>query len=104
MEIGESAGMTSNNLLTADVIRNCRDFFRKPHCLKPIDVNGKKYYILCAHPDPYYKFKVLCARAKYKHERWVERYNRWRASRGEPPYQEIVPEVGVFDGVNFVEE
>jgi len=69
--------------------------------LKPVTIEGKKYFLMCVHPDQYYRLKVLAAREKYKHEHWVERYSRWRASRGEPPYREIKAEVGTFEGVNF---
>ena len=96
--------MTSNNLVTTDVIRSCREFYSRPHYLKPIDVEGKKCHCLVVGPDVRRQLKVMTAKAKYKYEQWEIRYNRWRASRGEPPCQEIVPEVGVFDGVNFVEE
>lgn len=89
-------------MLSSDVISRLRTHaVRQKPSLRPIEKDGEKYYLMFLHPDPHYKLKVMMAKAKYKHERWMERYNRWRASRGKPPYKEIVPEVGVFDGVKF---
>lgn len=59
------------------------------------------YYIIC-HPDQLYRLKTQLARNNYKHIRWVERYNRWRASRGEPPYTPIEPEFGTTGCVRWV--
>ena len=58
--------------------------------------DGQRYFCMMLHPRPYYLLKVITARAEYKHRRWVERYNKWRASRNEPPYQEIEGEVGIL--------
>lgn len=93
--------MIGNELFTADVLEYYREIYNRTLWdVKTIDIDGEKYYVMPIHPYQHYRFKVMIARESYKHARWVERYNRWLASRGEPPYQEIEPEVGTFEGVN----
>jgi len=43
----------------------------------------------------------ITAKMKYKHEQWKIRYNKWCKKTGHKPYQEIVPEIGNFNGVCF---
>lgn len=62
-----------------------------------IEIEGEKYYIMMMQPRQSYDLNVLFARDKYKHKQWVKRYNKWRASRGELPYQEVEGEFGVWN-------
>ena len=64
----------------------------------PIEIDGVKHYFAFVHPRTLYLLKVLTARANWYHDLWVKRYNLWRASRGESPYQEIEGEIGTFGG------
>ena len=63
----------------------------------------KRYYYAYIHPDNLSAIMGIKAKNEYKHAHWVKRYNRWRASRGEPPYQEIKAVFGTFDDVIFME-
>ena len=70
--------------------------------LEPIVLNGKKYYAMFVYPGTHYLLKVCSARYKWYHSQWVKRFNRWRLSRGELPYQEVEAEIGTYDGFSFV--
>lgn len=88
-------------LFSKDVIEKGTEYLRQTPKLSPVEIDGEKYYLAYMHPIQHYKLKVMLAREKYKHERWLERYNRWLASRGEPPDVETEPEVGTFEGVTI---
>ena len=66
-------------MIAQEVIERCRSAKR----LIPVVIEGQEYYLAIAHPRMYYLLKVAVAKDKYRHERWVERYNRWRRSRWE---------------------
>lgn len=87
------------NVLTSTMLRRVNETYKNKR--KPVIIDGKEYLYLIMHPRSYYLLMVLLARAKYKHKQWVIRYNQWRESRGELPYQETEGEIGTFDGVNF---
>ncbi len=76
-------------MLTIAKLREVAKELRKQARLANIIMVGKEYCLLEMHPSQHYALKVMAARWKYKHQRWVERFNKWRASRGESPYQEI---------------
>ena len=69
--------------------------------LTPMLINDRECYVEMMHPRALCILEVASARTRYHHERWVERYNRWRASRGEAPYIEIEAGTGTFTGVTF---
>lgn len=68
--------------------------FAQTKGIEPITMNGQKYYVMFMHPKQKYNLDVIIARDKYKHERWVERYNGWAQSQGKPPYVEVEGEAG----------
>ena len=51
-------------------------------------------FYMAIHPNQFDALMSVAARTEYKHNRWVERYNRWRANKGLSPYREIDGELG----------
>ncbi len=60
------------------------------------------YYIFI-HPKQHSALKVMIARDKYKHERWLIRHNRWLERQRRPPIHCEKPEYGVWGGVQIIE-
>ena len=60
--------------------------------LTSVTTEGKEYYYMCIHPRTHYLLKVLSARAKYKHRRWIPRWEGWSGKE----YIEVEGELGVF--------
>ena len=70
------------NELTVDKLLVCRDELRQ------IPQQG----IIFAHPDQHYALSVLSARAKWKHEQWIPRWERWSGEK----HVEIEGELGTW--------
>lgn len=102
--IARKNSVGTNTLFGKDVIDGCEKWLRQQQQVEPVIIDGKKYYVMLLHPQQEYTLRVVAARDKYKHEQWVIRYNKWRANRGESPYQEIEGEIGAFENVKFREE
>ncbi len=81
--------------LTADKVRQAANKFREMGKTEPL--------YMAIHPDQHYKLRVIFAKDKYKHEQWIPRYNKWRASQGLPPYVEVEGEYGSTNGFTFKE-
>lgn len=62
-----------------------------------------EYYYLFVYPKQFYALKVATARAKYEHERWLIRHNRWLEKQGKPPIEYKNPQYGSWDGVRIIE-
>lgn len=75
----------------------CIKWFQGQPRLDPLTIDGEKFYFMFMHPQQHYDFKVICARDKYKHERWVERYNRWAKTQGKSPYVKFEGETGSWE-------
>lgn len=84
------------DLFGEKVIKSCKNWLNTNNSCKPIEVDGKMYYVVMMRPKLKYELEVSVARDKYKHERWVERYNRWAETQGKPPYIEVEGEVGIM--------
>lgn len=50
------------------------------------------YYFTILRPDTHYALKVLTARTKYRHERWIPRWEKWSGRK----YVEIKGEFGYW--------
>lgn len=100
-----SLEVCSENVFSAEVTSNLFgtkviNYARKQagliskHGLNPSAINGEKYYIMLMHPKQKYALDVIGARTKYKHERWLKRYNKWAKTQGKPPFQMVEGELG----------
>lgn len=88
-------------IATTDMIERVKQEMSKS-AYKPIEIDGRKHYIMMVHPANHYTLRVIVAKDKYKHEQWVPRYNKWRASQGLPDYVETEPEHGTTEGIRFI--
>ena len=78
----------SGNVMTVKKVNEyCLKCLSLKPRIEPVEMNGEKYFCILMHPRQKYDLDVLIAREKYKHERWVERYNRWAQTQGKPSYQ-----------------
>ena len=81
---------SSSGLFGKLVVESTRDYFRNQATrLKTVTIDGKEHYLMFMHPRQKYALDVIVARDKYKHERWIPRYNKWAQSQGKPPYIEV---------------
>ena len=72
------AAKQSGGKITGPTVSDCKKLCELSHgVLTPVFVDGKKYYIMRLHPIQEYRLEVIEARDNYKHQRWLERYNRW---------------------------
>lgn len=90
VSLGVVGEVGTDNLFGTKVIEYCNRWFEKPYCLKPIEIAGVRYYSLFLHSRSQYLLKVIVARDKYEHDRWVARYNRWAQTQEKPPFQMIL--------------
>lgn len=84
------------NLFGVKVIANCRNWLRQQHRIEPVEIDGEKYFFISVHPRQMYQLKVITAKGEYKHQRHVERYDRWAKSQGKPPHLEVEGELGTW--------
>lgn len=61
-------------------------------CARILKESAVRRDYIIIHPAAHYQLKVLSARAKYRHGRWIPRWEKWSGKK----YIEVEGEFGIW--------